>query len=163
MKFEVRSGDHRRIIEIREPPNGWEATCDGRSVHVDLVRVVGDRYVLQLDDRRLEVELSGETESVRVVVGSEIHAVEVRQHLPFRRRATAARAAETVASPMPGLVVAVHVAAGDTIESDQPLVTLEAMKMQMEIRAPHAGVVRRVHARPGQDVAGGQALVEIAR
>jgi biotin carboxyl carrier protein len=128
---------------------------------VDLLPVTGDRYLLRVDGRRFEVDLSAGGDRIRVVLGAEIYTVEVRQHLPFARRSVATRAAEAIASPMPGLVVAVHVAPGDTIVEGQPIVTLEAMKMQMEIRAPRAGAVRRVSARPGQEVAGGHALVEI--
>jgi biotin carboxyl carrier protein len=161
VKFEVRSGESSRIIEILEEPSGLRATWDGQSVLVELVPLVGDRYLLQHDGRRFEVDLYPAGDRIRVVFGAEVHTVDVRQRLPFARHSATTRAGETVASPMPGLVVAVHVAAGDTIEEGQPVVTLEAMKMQMEIRAPHAGAVRRVHARPGQEVAGGQVLVEV--
>jgi len=62
---------------------------------------------------------------------------------------------------MPGLLVALHVSEGAEVALGQPVIILEAMKMQMEIRAPHAGTVRQVHVAPGQEVAGGQLLVTI--
>ena len=51
--------------------------------------------------------------------------------------------------PMPGLVVSVEVAPGDTVEAGQPLVTIEAMKMENVLRAERRGVVARVSAEPG--------------
>ena len=57
-----------------------------------------------------------------------------------------------VAAPIPGLVVKVLVAAGDAIEEGQPLVILEAMKMENEIRSMRPGVVKSVEVAPGQRV-----------
>src|SRR5581483_11677857 len=67
--------------------------------------------------------------------------------------------AVTLAAPMPGLVVRVNVAAGASVQKGEPLVVLQAMKMENELGAPRAGVVTRVAAQPGQTVEQGQALV----
>ena len=63
---------------------------------------------------------------------------------------------------MPGRVVSVAVAEGATVEAGQPLVVLEAMKMQNEIQADRAGTVTRVHVAAGQAVEGGDPLLELA-
>jgi len=62
---------------------------------------------------------------------------------------------------MPGLLLAVPVDQGAQVVAGQPLAIMEAMKMQMEIRAPHAGTVRRVHVSPGQELAAGQLLISM--
>ena len=49
-----------------------------------------------------------------------------------------------VGAPMPGTVIGVHCAAGDSVDAGDPLLTLEAMKMETVIRAPHAGTVEEV-------------------
>ena len=80
-----------------------------------------------------------------------------------RRRAAAPPAAElglTVA-PMPGKVLQVLVGIGDAVEPGQPLVVLEAMKMETTLRAEIAGTVAAVGASPGDMVEAGAALVEI--
>ena len=64
-------------------------------------------------------------------------------------------------APMPGVVTRVMVAAGEAVRKGQPLVALEAMKMEHLIRAPRAGRVKQVRASPGQMVGGGAALVEM--
>ncbi|WP_425308174.1 biotin/lipoyl-containing protein [Ammonicoccus fulvus] len=66
-----------------------------------------------------------------------------------------------VVAPLAGSVARVLVKAGDTIEADQVLVVLEAMKMETEITAPSAGMVTAVHVEAGDAVQGGQALVEL--
>lgn len=66
----------------------------------------------------------------------------------------------TVGSPMPGLVVAVHVAAGDTVDAGDRLVTVETMKCQSDVRAPIAGRVGRV-ASPGEVVGAGAGVAVV--
>jgi biotin carboxyl carrier protein len=62
---------------------------------------------------------------------------------------------------MPGIVREVFVRAGDAVEAGRPLLILEAMKMQNEIRAERAGVVSKVHVSPEDTVDKGAKLVEI--
>jgi len=68
-------------------------------------------------------------------------------------------------APMPGSVVAVHVAVGDAVDEGQPLLVMEAMKMQHTIAAPRAGTVTELAASVGQQVEAGVvlAVVEAAR
>ena len=58
-----------------------------------------------------------------------------------------------ILSPMPGRVIAVEVAAGDTVTKGQKLLTLEAMKMEHNLTAPFDGTVAELNAAPGQQVA----------
>jgi acetyl/propionyl-CoA carboxylase alpha subunit len=66
-----------------------------------------------------------------------------------------------VTAPMPGTVIKVLVAPGDQVQARQPLLVLEAMKMEMPVTAPHDGAVRNVHVAEGDRVAGGAVLVEL--
>ena len=66
-----------------------------------------------------------------------------------------------IVAPMPGLIVRVNVAPGDTVQAGQGLVVMEAMKMELTIRAPHAGRVTRLPVGVGQLVDAGTVLVEI--
>ena len=84
----------------------------------------------------------------------------------FRKDASAARgshgstAMRTLTAPMPATIVTVHVKAGDTVAKGQVLMLLEAMKMELPIRAPGDGVVSAVHGREGQLVDADAVLVE---
>lgn len=64
-------------------------------------------------------------------------------------------------APMPGQVLAVHVAPGDEVRAGQALIVLEAMKMEHVIGAPHSGVVREVYVSAGQQVDGGTDLLAL--
>jgi propionyl-CoA carboxylase alpha chain len=62
---------------------------------------------------------------------------------------------------MPGTVIRVHVAPGDRVVARQPLLVLEAMKMETPLTAPYDAVVRSVHVEEGARVTGGALLVEL--
>jgi acetyl/propionyl-CoA carboxylase alpha subunit len=64
-------------------------------------------------------------------------------------------------APMPGTVIRVAVAEGERVEARQPLVVLEAMKMETPVVSPYEAVVRAVHVAEGDRVAGGTVLVEL--
>jgi propionyl-CoA carboxylase alpha chain len=65
-------------------------------------------------------------------------------------------------APMPGLVVRVLAEAGTAVTVGQPLVVLEAMKMEHEVAAPAGGIVTELRAAPGQQVEAGQVLAVVA-
>ena len=62
---------------------------------------------------------------------------------------------------MPGTVIKVLVAEGDRVQPRQPLVVLEAMKMETPVVSPYEATVRAVHVTEGASVAGGDVLVEL--
>lgn len=69
--------------------------------------------------------------------------------------------ADAMPSPMPGNILRILVNVGDTVTENQPLLILEAMKMENEIVAAKAGVVAGIHVKEGQVVNPGDALITI--
>jgi biotin carboxyl carrier protein len=67
-----------------------------------------------------------------------------------------------IKSPIPGLVKAIAIKAGDAVASGQTLVVLEAMKMENEIAAPRAGTIQSLEVQPGQAVAAGAILLKLS-
>jgi 3-methylcrotonyl-CoA carboxylase alpha subunit len=67
----------------------------------------------------------------------------------------------SLTAPMPGTVIRVLVSDGDAVTQRQPLVVLEAMKMETPVVSPYEAVVRAVHVSEGDRVAGGELLVEL--
>ena len=64
-------------------------------------------------------------------------------------------------SPVMGLVIKVNVAPGQAVEAGEPMLVLEAMKMETILAAPRAGVVQSVHIKPGDPVKVNQLLLEM--
>ncbi|MGB8403331.1 MAG: biotin carboxylase N-terminal domain-containing protein [Mycobacterium sp.] len=108
-------------------------------------------------DRRFEVARYGDDIFVDSPLGS-THLVAT----PRFPDPDAAVAAGSLLAPMPGSVVRVGAAVGDSVTAGQPLIWLEAMKMEHTIAAPNAGVLTELNVQPGQqvDVGAVLALVE---
>ena len=68
---------------------------------------------------------------------------------------------QTIVAPMPGRVVRVLVSIGDRVLAGQPIVVVEAMKMENELRSPKDGVVREVNVQAGGAVEARAVLVVI--
>lgn len=78
-----------------------------------------------------------------------------------RARAGAASDHDALSAPMPATVVRVDVAPGDPVDDGDVVVLLEAMKMELPIRAPRAGVIAKVNCRAGDLVQPGVPLVDL--
>ena len=118
----------------------------GGSARSVVVRRQGDVWM---------VELSGERVVVQVLDEHVRNAGALGGGRPITSVAGVVRA------PMPGLVLRLEVAPGDSVRAGSGLLVLEAMKMENEIRAAVAGVVKAVLVHPGQVVEKGTALVEV--
>ena len=121
-----------------------------------------------LDGHRLRVSLDGVQRTVSAVrMGQQLTVVdgELRRELEIYDPLTAGMDDEVVdgslSAPMPGAVIAVLVAEGDSVSAGQPLLVLEAMKMEHTIRASGDGVVQRVNYRTGEQVQEGAELLVI--
>jgi biotin carboxyl carrier protein len=77
-------------------------------------------------------------------------------------RARAGQAHGSMTAPMPATVTAVNVAPGDIVARGDVLIVLEAMKMELPIRAPGDGTVAAVHCRPGELVQPDVSLIDFA-
>ena len=74
---------------------------------------------------------------------------------------TAARGEQTIVAPMPGRVARLLVSSGDEVTARQPVVVVEAMKMENELRSPKAGRVREIAVMAGESVEAGRVLAVI--
>ena len=79
-----------------------------------------------------------------------------------RTRASSTDGADALAAPMPATVVKIEVAPGQTVTKDSLLVMLEAMKMELPIRAPRDGRVTAIHCRVGEIVQPGVPLLDVS-
>ena len=79
-----------------------------------------------------------------------------------RHAGAAGEGASVLTAPMPGRVIAVRAAAGDRVSAHQPLVVLEAMKMEHAVVAPMDGSVARIDVSVGEQVQRGDVLVELS-
>jgi biotin carboxyl carrier protein len=154
-EVEVTAEDGRLFLEM-----------DGRRIAADFHQLPdGEVYSLLVDGRSWEVRVAPDVGVLQVTVHGMTLPVAVRHPLEKAllglERAPDARAGETVAAPMPGVVVAIRVTPGERVVAGQAVAVIEAMKMQNELTARHAGVVSEVLVSERTTVAAGQPLVRI--
>lgn len=116
-------------------------------------------YDVAFDDRTTEVWLVADGDTVHIHAFGRAWEVEIAD--PSERSAAGGRQADEARAPMPGVVIALSVAAGDEVAEGQTLLTIESMKMQTQIAAPRAGVVDRVAVRLGDSFDRGALLVAL--
>ncbi|WP_076068933.1 acetyl-CoA carboxylase biotin carboxylase subunit [Sphingomonas montana] len=145
---------------------GEQVTVDGTGLVVDAPYVPGQRLVeATVNGEPLAIRVARRGTQWRFTTRGASHRVSVlrpeiaalTQHMIEKVPPDLSR---FLLCPMPGLVTAVHVAAGDRVEAGQPLAVVEAMKMENILRAEKAGIVARIDAGPGDSLAVDAVIME---
>jgi biotin carboxyl carrier protein len=146
-EYVVRIGGREYRAEVKElTPEHATVGVDGKDYRVDLVQL--GRHATP----------ASPAAAPRATTPA---AVPVAAAPPVQR-AAAATGNGAITAPMPGLV-RVLVKLGDEVAKDQPLLVMEAMKMENAVTAPFTGTVSRVFVREGDSIGEGDRLVEVAR
>jgi len=111
------------------------------------------------------VSIEGDGHALSAVIAGHLYAVEIedeRERAAHAAERASAKGGGVLKSVMPGIVVKLLVREGERVAQGQPLLLLEAMKMQNEISAPSAGIVQTLHVREREAVTSGAKLVTLA-
>jgi 3-methylcrotonyl-CoA carboxylase alpha subunit len=123
------------------------------------VRPIGAGVYRVTDGRRhWTVAVAGPPDNRWVWIDGQVLRLETPQP---SSRARGRSADQSLSSPMPATVVRASVRAGDRVARGDTLLILEAMKMELPIRAPRDGIIKAVHCEPGELVQPGVNLIEI--
>jgi propionyl-CoA carboxylase alpha chain len=169
MLFEIDVNGRTRSVAVDRVGDSsqFRVTFDGRVRLVDAVRVESDTLSILLPEAGSASHEVGFAEgvvpgelSVYLHHGTLTAAVNGRR---TRRGAALAGAPgeQRVLAPMPGMVLRVLAAPGDEVAARQPLVVVEAMKMENELSCPRGGRVKEIAVRPGQSVEAGRLLAVV--
>jgi len=166
VKFWSQLGERELDLEVRVQGAHLDVVADGRALAADFVALpAGEVYSLLIDGRVHEVAVEEDGGAIVVTLHGQRHRVLVRHPLEKTlrevRHAGPAKGAETIESPIPGLVVAIKVKPGDVVAAGQAVVVVEAMKMQNELAAERGGTVEAVHVTERQTVEAGAKLVTL--
>ncbi len=163
-RFTALVGESEHQVAVERLEDGrWRVSVDGREHVVDSRQTSQGSFSLLIEHAAAEVGVTSRGEEFQVVVGGRTHRLRLLDERAMRRRqrSAAVDGAREIRAAMPGKVVAVLVEAGAKVERGQPLLVIEAMKMENEIPAPRAGVLADVRVTPGQAVEAGEILARI--
>jgi biotin carboxyl carrier protein len=173
MRYEVDVNGRPRQLLVHRAGGVFSVSVDGRTWRVDAARVDAQTLslIVQLEE---EPEGGGASHEV-VVVADPIAGLEVRVDgarvaaVPNGRRHAGRRESglhagngpQQVRAPMPGKIARVLVTMGETVRARQPLIVIEAMKMENELRAGRDGTVAEIRVAEGASVDAGALLVVV--
>jgi 3-methylcrotonyl-CoA carboxylase alpha subunit len=153
-------GEATHAVSVGYGRGGWTLRAGDTQVCLAALRRDGTRVSGLAGEARFEVSA--------VHVGETLHLFGTDGHWPFGYAPPLAHAGDaddaggSLAAPMPGKVIALMVEAGASVRRGQPLLVMEAMKMEHTIAAPADGIVETLLYRVGDQVAEGAALVGFA-
>ena len=164
MRYIATVEDKQFIVEIIDEKH---VSVDGKVYEVDFESVSGQPvYSLIVDGKSHEGYVAQADDNWQVLLRGRLFPITVEDEREKRLRSAAGGGvAETgefhLRAPMPGLVVAIPVEEGQSIQKGQVLVILESMKMQNELKAPRDGTVGRIRVKPGETVEQKQTLLSV--
>src|SRR5258708_7463972 len=167
MQYEVEIGGTLRQVVVTRAGDGFAVSVDGRIRHVDAARIDAHTLSLVVDSvwsNEVSVAADPVSGQLTVHVGSTPVAVTLNGRRRWGRKDESAGSAsgpQRLAAPMPGKVVRVLVAVGDRVNARQPVVVVEAMRMENELRARREGTVTEIHVSEGMSVDAGAPLLVI--
>ncbi len=167
MKYLVTIEGREVAVEIADNGEGYNVKVNGRSVEAEVVgNPSSTKALLMLDNRSYDTEVFSSNGDLMVFLhGLEFDCnVEDERLVAIRKVAGAAAGghAPELKAPMPGLVVKLLRQVGGQVRKGDPLVVVEAMKMENELKSPADGTIKEIKAETGKPVDKGTVLVTIS-
>ena len=165
MKYYVDINGREHEVELTERLGELSVTVDGEPLDLSYSEVDGlGQFLVISEGNSYGVSIDGDSTELGVTIAGSLYDVTIedeRERAAGAAERAAGKQGGLVKSVMPGVVVELCVEEGQEVEEGQPLLILEAMKMQNEIAAPRAGRVQVVHVEAGVAVGAGEKLVLI--
>jgi biotin carboxyl carrier protein len=167
VQHELEVGGRTRQVTVQKTGDGFAVTVDGHHWQVDAARIDAHTLSLLVDKvsrKSYDVVATPDpaTKQLTVYVGATAVSVARNGRRRGKKESGAAGVGpQRVVAPMPGKVARVLVRRGDDVRARQPLVVVEAMKMENELRAGRDGTIAEIHAKEGESVDAGALLIII--
>jgi acetyl/propionyl-CoA carboxylase alpha subunit len=171
LKFSAALGEGKdsrlRQVELPHEATGQkvDVVLDGKRALWEVCRMPGGGYSLVgPDSRHVEATVHHLPDGrVKIHIGGDVFQFEFLDDLTARAQQAAGgkgkKKSSDVKAAIPGRVLKLLVKPGDVVTALQPLLVLEAMKMENDVRAPRDGTIRSVEVTAGQAVGAGDLLV----
>jgi biotin carboxyl carrier protein len=173
LQYELEINGRLRQVTVHRVNGRFAVAIDLRQWLIDVARIDAYTWSLLIDEEgrtwshEVTLAVGADAGALNVRVNGAPVAVCVNGTRRLGRRNEGAQGGGSgplrVVAPMPGKIVRVLVSTGDAVQAGQPLIVIEAMKMENELRATGAGTVTDVQVSDGQSVEAGALLAVIHR
>lgn len=157
MIYEVTIGEGTRTVRVDREDDGYRIQVDDGPSELVRVRRLQEVLHLLVGDRSLDCGVVRSDQGWDVTLLGTLHEAQVVDPRRKALRMAAGAGQGLLKSSMPGRVVSVLAEVGQVVQKGEPVLVLEAMKMENEVKAPISGTVAEIFVQAGQAVdAGGQ-------
>ncbi len=163
----VKASGKEFDVKVEQSAESFTVTINGQKKWVVTESLGGSRMLLLIDNHPHEIDIRSDGYDNRRLVfvkgteiETEIENFRLAQAKKVAGMSSSIAAIKTIKAPMPGLILEVKVDPGDRVHQHQPLVVMEAMKMENIIKSPVEAVIKRVSVAPGQSVEKDDLLIE---
>ncbi len=164
--FMYKATVNNRTFEV--DLTGQSITLDGNEFQWDIHPVSEGYFHILYKDKSYRAEVvktEMETKTITVKINGRNYTVELKDKFDLLlekmgMNQTLASKVKSIKAPMPGLIIDLKIKAGEVVNQGEPLLILEAMKMENIIKSPGEGTIKNVKVKKGDSVEKGQVLIE---
>ncbi|PJF35469.1 MAG: hypothetical protein CUN49_10395 [Candidatus Thermofonsia Clade 1 bacterium] len=160
MEFRFEHGQSLHRVHAERDGASFRVRIGERTYLIELVRAASGELVFRHGDQVLTAYIGRDGKTLHIALNGQLFKLSLAK--PSNRRRSAEGGPASLSAAMHGQVVRVLVSEGDWVKRGQPLVLLEAMKMEIRVTAPHDGRVARLLCSAGEVVQRNQPLLELA-
>ncbi len=169
MEFEFSHNGNIRTVNIETDKknkgeiNGFIVSLEEKEYRLNATRVSPNCFSILLDGRNMIAYVAESENNFYVHIdGRAVKLDKVKDDSDnFTKEAVEFVSKDEISTPMPGKVVKILVKEGDKVTARQPLVIVESMKMENEIKSPTDGKVKSIHFGPGDLVKPGLPIIKL--
>ena len=163
MKYSVWIQNRAYKVDFVDDGDDLKVLWEGKQVCVDL-QSEDPKKSIMIEGQPYEIDVKRNGETIDVNIGNDTFYTRVNRGVVRRDRAgkgAGGMKEEVVSAPMPGMVVTLKVEKDQEVGMGDPLLILEAMKMENELRCPVNGRIKDIYVNTGQKVEKGEKLLVI--
>jgi biotin carboxyl carrier protein len=159
--LELQAGEDIRKLSARRDGQVWRIDENGEALPLEILAADGEQVDLLVDGVRKRAYVARRGAERLVFMDGIVHVLRLPDDEDGDDLDEMGDTGPNLTAKMPGTVVKVLVAEGDTVAAGDPLVIMEAMKMETEIVSPLNGRVAKVHTAEAQVLAAGDPLLDL--
>ena len=146
-EFKITSDDILEIDALQTSPNSYHILKQNKSFAAEITKkdFYRKNYRVNINNSSYEVVISDGLDLLISDMGFAL---------------SSAKDIDSISAPMPGLILEIHVQTGQEVNEDDPLLILEAMKMENVITSPRDGIIKSITVKKGETVDKNQLLIE---
>jgi len=166
MKTEININGRTALVELlQREGNHVKIRVDEEILELDLARVGDGVYSALLNDKSYNIEMVNTNSKRHYTVSTFYNTYNVEiidpqtKYLKSREGAIDEAGGDSIVSPMPGRVIKILVKEKEQVQAGQTVMTISAMKMESEFKAPRDAVVKKINVSEGDVVDGNQVMI----